>query len=201
VDARCCISAVRVFVTVACLKHIHVVFVFILCLLAAAVCCKHKQHHIYKCGQPVWYRCEAGPRPLLQFSFTFGCLTAPFYGRPTEYCGKWDPLNLWGPDQRTSLKTSALQESQGSSDIEENKDQLSLTNPRDVRCITANLRKQMSGGSVWQTCDRTKLATLRVEIRRFAATAHAFNLSLLHLAPQLGVTPFEFCRVFLTSEN
>jgi len=85
---------------------------------------------------------------VMSFSFTFGCLTAPFYGRPTEYCGKWDPLNLWGPDQRTSLKTSALQESQGSSDIEENKDQLSLTNPRDVRCITANLRKQMSGGSV-----------------------------------------------------
>jgi len=37
-----------------------------------------------------------------------------------------------GSYQRKSLKTSALQEPQGSSDIEENKDRLSLTNPRDA---------------------------------------------------------------------
>jgi len=33
---------------------------------------------------------------------------------------------------------------------------------------------------------------LRVDSRQFAAAAPAFNLPHLHLAPLLGVTPFEF---------
>jgi len=40
------------------------------------------------------------------------------------------------------------------------------------------------------------LTTLRVEGRQVAATAPAFNLLHLHLAPPLGVTPFEFRRDF-----
>ena len=84
----------------------------------------------FKCGTlHVRYKCGA----VISFSFTFGCLTAPFYGRPTKYCGKWDGTPKFvGSYQRKSLKTSALQEPQGSSDIEENKDRLSLTNPRDA---------------------------------------------------------------------
>jgi len=37
---------------------------------------------------------------------------------------------------------------------------------------------------------------LRVESRQFSATAPAFNLRHLQLAPPLGVTPFEFCGDF-----
>ena len=37
VDARCCISAVGVFMTVACLKHIHVVFMAALCNRGAII--------------------------------------------------------------------------------------------------------------------------------------------------------------------
>jgi len=48
---------------------------------------------------------------------------------------------------------------------------------------------KQDGCSVWQTCDRAKLTTLRVE---------SWHLHLtyphLHLAPLLGVTPYEFCR-------
>jgi len=51
-------------------------------------------------------------------------------------------------------------------------------------------------------CDKlaTKL-TLRVENRQFSATVPAFNNLLhLHLAPPLGVTPFEFWWVFFIRE-
>jgi len=47
-----------------------------------------------------------------------------------------------------------------------------------------------------KTCERTKLTTLRVESRQFAATAPIFNLTDLHLASPLGVTPFEFFQDF-----
>jgi len=42
------------------------------------------------------------------------------------------------------------------------------------------------------------LTTLRVESRQLSPrpTAPAFYLPHLHLAPSLGVTPFEFCRYF-----
>jgi len=46
------------------------------------------------------------------------------------------------------------------------------------------------------SCDRTTLITLRIENRQFSATAPAFNPPHLHLAPPLGVTPFEFCWDF-----
>ena len=36
----------------------------------------------------------------------------------------------------------------------------------------------------------------KLESRQFLATAPAFNLPHLHLAPTLGVIPFEFCREF-----
>ena len=52
---------------------------------------------------------------------------------------------------------------------------------RAMRCITAN---------VLQTSDN--VTTLLVESCQFAATAPAFNLPNVHLAPPLGVTPFEF---------
>jgi len=37
---------------------------------------------------------------------------------------------------------------------------------------------------------------LHVESRQFAATKPVSNLSHLHLVPQLGMTPFEFCGDF-----
>jgi len=37
---------------------------------------------------------------------------------------------------------------------------------------------------------------LRVESHQFSATSAAVNLPHLHLAPLLGVIPFEFCRDF-----
>jgi len=37
---------------------------------------------------------------------------------------------------------------------------------------------------------------LRIESCQFAATAPAFNLPHLHLAPPLGLTAFEFCQDF-----
>jgi len=37
---------------------------------------------------------------------------------------------------------------------------------------------------------------LRIESRQFSATAPAFYLLHLLLAPPLGVTPFEFCQDF-----
>jgi len=42
------------------------------------------------------------------------------------------------------------------------------------------------------------MTMLRVESRQFAATAPAYNLPHLHLAPPLGMTrnPFEFCWDF-----
>jgi len=40
------------------------------------------------------------------------------------------------------------------------------------------------------------MTTLPVESRQFSSTAPAFNPPHLHLAPPLGVTPFEFCRDF-----
>ena len=40
------------------------------------------------------------------------------------------------------------------------------------------------------------MTTLRVESRHFAATAPAFSLPHLHLAPSLGVTAVEFCQDF-----
>ena len=67
-----------------------------------------------------------------------------------------------------------------------NKDQLSLTNPARR---TAERR----------TCD--KLAT-ELSWQCFASTVAIFNhlsginVSYLHLAPPLGVAPFEFCREF-----
>jgi len=49
-------------------------------------------------------------------------------------------------------------------------------------------------------CD--KVATeLRIQSRQFSATTPAFNLSHLHLAPPLGVTPFEFCLDFWHHET
>jgi len=62
-----------------------------------------------------------------------------------------------------------------------NKDQLSLTNSRDV----------LQTNKVDDHCDklnsdRTKLTTLRVKSRQFSATAPAFNLPNLHLALPLG---------------
>jgi len=49
-------------------------------------------------------------------------------------------------------------------------------------------------------CDKlasepAKFITLCVESRQFAATAPAFNLPHLHLAPPLGVTPFDFAEI------
>ena len=40
------------------------------------------------------------------------------------------------------------------------------------------------------------MSTLSVESRQFAATSPVFNVPHMHLAPPLGVTPFEFCRDF-----
>jgi len=40
----------------------------------------------------------------------------------------------------------------------------------------------------------TKLTTLRVVSRQFAATAPAFNLPYLHLTLPLGMTPFVLCQ-------
>jgi len=44
--------------------------------------------------------------------------------------------------------------------------------------------------------DQTKLTMLHIESHQLAATASALNLHHVHLAPQLGVTLFEFCRDF-----
>jgi len=73
-----------------------------------------------------------------------------------------------------------------------NKDQLSLTNPRNELRHGERARER----SVSYTCDRAKLTTLGVESRQFSATSPVFNILHLHLAPLLGLTPFEFCRYF-----
>jgi len=56
-----------------------------------------------------------------------------------------------------------------------------------MRCITANV---LQTSKVDAQCD--KVTMLLVESCQFAATAPAFNLLNLHLAPALGVTLFEF---------
>jgi len=71
------------------------------------------------------------------------------------------------------------------------KHQLSLTNPRDALHPGKNVLPTNKVDA-----QRDKLATeltLRVESRQFSATALAFNLAHLHLAPRLGATPIEFC--------
>jgi len=74
--------------------------------------------------------------------------------------------------------------------------QASAVNKPPRRAASRRTCCKQGGRSVWWTCDRTKLTTLRVENRQFSATALAFNPSHLHLALPLGVTPFEFCRDF-----
>ena len=62
-----------------------------------------------------------------------------------------------------------------------NKDQLSLTSTRDALHYGVLQTSQVDA-----QYDRTMLTTLRVESRQFAATAPAFNLPHMHLAPPLG---------------
>ena len=67
-----------------------------------------------------------------------------------------------------------------------------LTNPHDV----LHHGKHAANNKVDALCDRPKLTTLHVECCQFSVTAPASNLPHLHLAPPLGMTPFEFCRDF-----
>ena len=56
--------------------------------------------------------------------------------------------------------------------IDANKHQLSMTNPRATRCITAKvLQTSNVVAQCDKTCDRAKLTTLRAESRHFSATA------------------------------
>jgi len=79
--------------------------------------------------------------------------------------------------------------------LEKNKDQLSLTNPRDV----LHHGERAANNKVDVQCDKLATGlTLRVESRQFTATAPAFNLPHLHFAPPLGRPRLSFAEIFGT---